>query len=252
MVAGPNEVHQPDAVLDLLGIDEIRGIERTDSGLRIGAVTSFNEIRNSAQVRVHYPILTEAASIIGGWQIQNRATLGGNIVNASPAGDSLPVLLVLDATLIVAGPGGRRQIPYRDFHTGYRETQLHAGELLAFIDLPKPRQVSVQRFRKVGTREAQAISKVVSAFSATRRGDRLDGVRWAAGSVAPTPVRLTATETVCEGALLNEDLADRAAEAAMAEVSPIDDVRSTAEYRRWALGRIVRRMLLSCLERPAR
>jgi len=231
-------------VLDLNRIPEIRGIEETGAGVRIGAATTFTEIGAHPGIRERYPILAEAASVVGGWQIQNRATLGGNMANASPAGDSLPVLLALGATAVLAGAGGERRVPYDEFHVGYRKTALGPGEIVARVELPPPPEV--QRFRKVGTREAQAISKVVVALAASRERGRLAGVRIGAGSVAATPVRLRAAEAACEGGSVDETLAERAGKAAAGEVVPIDDVRSTADYRRFALERVVRRMVLTC------
>jgi len=249
-------------VIDLLAIEELHGIEeiatppseaKRPAGadadpttppplLRIGATTTFGEIRVDRRVVEGYPILAEVASQIGSRQIQNRATLGGNLVNASPAGDSLPVLLALAAKVEIAGPDGRRRIPYDAFHLGYRETALGPGELLTAVLLPPP--PPHQAFRKVGTRAAVAISKVMVAMAAHSRQGRWSSMRIAAGSVAPVPMRLRAAEKVCEGAPIDVETATEAAEAAWGEVEPIDDVRSTARYRRWALSRVVRRLLL--------
>jgi CO/xanthine dehydrogenase FAD-binding subunit len=235
-------------LLDLLRVEELCGVEKEDAGLRIGATTSFSALRGHAEVRARYPILAEVASLIGGRQIQNRATLGGNIVNASPAGDSLPVLLALDAELELASIHGSRRLPYAEFHTGYRETARGADELLVAIHLPAP--PPYQRFRKVGTRRAQAISKVVVALCADTADGRWSKLRVAAGSVAPTPLRLKVTETVVEGMPLGMEAAEAAAEAARGEVEPIDDVRSSAHYRRWVLGRVIRRLFSGCLDAP--
>jgi xanthine dehydrogenase small subunit len=231
-------------VLNLMSIPELRGIARHDGGWRIGAATTFTEIQRHSGLRDALPILAEAASQIGGWQIQNRATLGGNMANASPAGDSLPVLLALDATVTLAGPQGEREVHYAAFHTGYRKTALGPGELIARVWIPDPPAGSIQQFWKIGTREAQSISKVVLAMAAREHGGRLSAVRFGAGSVAATPVRLAATERICEGMVPDESLADGAARTAMGEVVPIDDVRSTATYRLHVLGRAVRRMVL--------
>jgi CO/xanthine dehydrogenase FAD-binding subunit len=282
MVRGAVERLEQVGVLDLLRIEELRGIRELGEGeelcgapgsapsaapgalsapksttaaatgfkgLRIGATTSFSQIREHPLVREHYPILAEAASQIGGRQIQNRATVGGNMVNASPAGDSLPVLLAFNAEVEIAGLKGMRRVAYDSFYTGYRTTVLQPGELLSAVLLPPV--PSYQRFKKVGTRRAQAISKVVLALcaqsgphpNAEDDGERWSQVRIAAGSVAPTPVRLRAAEAVCEGAPVGIDTALQAAQAARAEVTPIDDIRSTAHYRRFALGRVLRRML---------
>lgn len=244
MVRGPEELSRMDRMIDLLGIPELRGIREVSGGLEIGAATTFTEIRSSSAVRAAFPSLVEAAAQVGGWQIQNRATLGGNMANASPAGDSLPVLLALDAVVVVAGRIGQREIPYSGFHTGYRKTALEPGEIIVRVRLPALPQGSVQAFRKVGTREAQAISKVVVALAGRIAGGRIADFRLAAGSVAPTPVRLRAAEEAVLGWTPGTEAADRAGRAAAQEVQPIDDVRSTAEYRRFVLERVVRRMVL--------
>lgn len=248
MVAGVQQLRHEKGVIDLLRIPEIRGIRHGENGWRIGATTTFREIATSRKIQRAFPALAAAASEIGGWQIQNRATLGGNIANASPAGDSLPVLLALDATVIAAGPNGQREIPYNEFHLGYRKTALQSKEIIAWVRIPNASAGTIQFFRKVGTREAQAISKVVVAMSARKQDGRLEKVRLGAGSVAPVPVRLEAAETKCKGRQPNAEVADETAEAAMAEVTPIDDVRSTAAYRRFVLGRVVRRMILDSAE----
>jgi CO/xanthine dehydrogenase FAD-binding subunit len=246
MVRGVEALHRMDRILDLLGIDELRSIREVgrevDGGLEIGATTPFSEIRRSSAVRTAFPALAEAAGQIGGWQIQNRATLGGNLANASPAGDSLPVLLALGATVVLASAAGLREVPYDEFHTGYRKTALRLGEIVARVRLPFPPAGAVQAFRKVGTREAQAISKVVVAMLGRVEGGRIVEIRLAAGSVAATPVRLRAAEEALQGRAPGPEAAALAGAEAAREVTPIDDVRSTAEYRRFALERVVRRM----------
>lgn len=244
MVRTPEALHGIERVIDLLAIPELSGIRTVESGLEIGATTSFTEIRRSPSVASAFPILAEAAGSIGGRQIQNRATLGGNLANASPAGDSLPVLLVLDATVVIAGPTGRREIPYTAFHTGYRKTALAPGEILAAVRLPIPAPGTVQAFRKVGTREAQSISKVVVAMAGRVEDGRIADLRLAAGSVATTPVRLRAAEEAVRRMPPGAEAAERAGRAAAETIEPIDDVRSTAEYRRFALERVVRRLVL--------
>jgi len=243
MVRGPEALHRMDRVIDLLGIPELRGIREIESGLEIGATTSFTEIRRSAALRAAFPILAEAAGLVGGWQIQNRATLGGNMANASPAGDSLPVLLALDAVVVAASVGGLREIPYSELHTGYRKTALRPGEIIARIRLSFLPAGAFQAFRKVGTREAQAISKVVVALAGRIEEGRIAELRLAAGSVAATPVRLRAAEEAVRGRVPGPDTAALAGREAAREVTPIDDVRSTADYRRFALERVVRRLV---------
>lgn len=233
------------SVINLLAIPELEGIRRSASSLEIGATTTFSEIRRSADVRESLPILAEAAALVGGWQIQNRATIGGNIANASPAGDSLPVLLALDARIVVAGPKGQREMSYDDFHVGYRKTALDTGEIVIAIRIPTPVPGTAQRFRKIGTRQAQAISKIVVALTARVENGRVTLARIAAGSVAPTPIRLRAAEDVLIRHQVSEDLAARVGRAARESVTPIDDVRSTAAYRSLALERVLARMVRS-------
>jgi len=247
MVRGVEALHQMDRVIDLLSIPELRGIREVEGGLEIGATTPFSEIRRSAAVRSAFPALADAAGQIGGWQIQNRATLGGNLANASPAGDSLPVLLALNATVVLASARGLREIPYDDFHSGYRKTALQPGEIVARIRLPLPSAGTIQAFRKVGTREAQAISKVVVAMAGRIEDGRIADIRLAAGSVAPTPIRLRAAEDAVRGQAPGPEAAALAGREAAGAVTPIDDVRSTAEYRSFVLERVVRRMVLELI-----
>lgn len=241
---------QHEAVLNVLGIAELRGIRVEADQLGIGAASTFTQIRRSAEVAKHAPLLAGAAATIGAAQIQNRATLGGNIANASPAGDSLPALLALGALIVISGTREQRLVPYNAFHTGYRKSVLGPDELIERVLIPLP-SPAVQVFRKVGTRAAQSISKVVVGFAS----DRLDhhilaNVRLAMGSVAPTPVRLHEVEVLIEDNPLTAELAARAAALVEQTIWPIDDVRSTAEYRRHVAGQVVRRLLLDLLEAP--
>lgn len=213
--------------LDLWPLDELRRIRVANGALSIGALATYTEIIRSPLVRRRLPILAAAASEIGGVQIQNRGTLGGNVVNASPAGDTLPVLAVAEATLVLASAAGERRVPFAGFYTGYRKTVLRPDELVAAVEIP--RLAGRQWFRKVGTRAAQAISKVVMAAV------RSDSPRVALGSVAPTVVRLPKTEAaLASGASIEE--ARRVLEA---EIHPIDDLRSTAAYRRLVSARML-------------
>jgi len=232
----------PDKVLDLWQLDELRGISLDDGTLSIGALTTYTELRDSELVRTHLPALADAAATIGAAQIQNRGTLGGNAVNGSPAGDTLPLLLATDAELVLASAAGDRAVPANEFWPSYRVTARRDDELLVRVRIPLPagRQV---RFRKVGTRRAQAISKVVMALSWREDGGVWRDVRLGLGSVAATPVRAAATERVLEGAASRETTADHAAETLANEIKPIDDVRSTADYRRVVAARVLHRLL---------
>lgn len=234
----------PERVIDLWRLDELRGIGLAAGTLTLGALTTYTEIRRSALCREHLPALVEAAATIGAAQIQNRGTLGGNIANASPAGDTLPVLLALDAAIVVGGARGERTIPATEFWVAYRRTALEPDELVLRVEIPLAGGREV-RFRKVGTRRAQAISKVVMAL-AWREHGRTAGwsdVRVALGSVAATPIRAGATETLLTGRHPTPETADLAAETLAGEIHPIDDVRSTADYRRVVSARVLHRML---------
>ena len=233
----------PERMLDLSRIDALRGIQLEAAGLVLGARTTYTEIRRSALCREHLPALVEASATIGAAQIQNRGTLGGNIANASPAGDTLPILLATDAVILVGGQRGEREVAAKDFFIAYRKTALAPDELILQVRFPLPPGREV-RFRKVGTRRAQAISKVMMALAWEDFGSTgWQNVRVALGSVAATPIRARATEQVLEGARPTPEVADLAAETLAGELTPIDDVRSTAEYRRMVSARILHRLL---------
>lgn len=235
----------PERLLDLWQLDELRGIALEGDGawLRVGALTTYTKIRRSPLVREWVPALGEAAATIGAAQIQNRGTLGGNVVNASPAGDTLPVLLAADAVIVLGSASGKRSVPAADFWTGYRKTARREDELVIRILFPIRPPPRIIRFRKVGTRRAQAISKVVMALAYREDGGVWRDVRVALGSVAERPIRAARTEAVLEGAAPRETTADHAAATIVSEIEPIDDVRSTADYRRMVTGRILHRML---------
>ncbi len=232
----------PAAVVDLWRLDELRGIGTDGYDVTIGALTTWTELRRSPVIRARLPALAEAAATIGAAQIQNRGTIGGNICNASPAGDSLPVLLAVDATFDLGSAAGERSVPAREFWTGYRQTALRPDELLLRVHFPVERGRHT-RFRKVGTRAAQAISKVVLALSYRDDDGPWRDVRLALGSVAATTIRAPRTEAVLEGAPPSEAVADEAAAVLATEISPIDDVRSTADYRRSVAARVLHRLL---------
>jgi CO/xanthine dehydrogenase FAD-binding subunit len=215
--------------LDLWKLNALRRIELRDDVLAIGAVATYSQIIRSRHVRQRLPMLVEAAREIGGIQIQNRGTLGGNIANASPAGDTLPVLAAVDATVVLRSASGERRVRFGEFYTAYRKTVMRADELITAVEVPPVE--GRQWFRKVGTRAAQAISKVVMA------GVRAPAPRLALGSVAPIIVRLPRTETC----LANGGSLDEAADLLTQEIEPIDDIRSTATYRRRVAVNLLRR-----------
>src|SRR6266704_4298995 len=215
---------EPRALLDVWSLPELKGVRRVKDTLEIGAAESYTRIIASPEVQQQLPALVAAARTIGAAQIQNRGTLGGNLANASPAGDTLPVLLAYDAVVVT----DRRAIPIDKFFIGYRKTELHPDELITAVRLPLGRRVA---FRKVGTRAAQAISKVVIAVSG-------HPARIAIGSVAEVPLRARRAEAAVE----RDDI--EAAIAAVADdIRPIDDVRSTAAYRRAVTQNVLRGLL---------
>jgi xanthine dehydrogenase small subunit len=226
-------VHPASRFLDIWALDELRGITMRGDTLVLGALATYTAMIASAEVAAHLPMLIEAARQVGGPQIQNRGTVGGNIANGSPAGDSLPVLAAADAVVVLRSHDAERRVPLTRFYTGYRASVARADELIVAVEVP--RVAGTQYFRKVGTRAAQAISKIVVA--AVRDGDT---VRIAVGSVAPTVVRLTATERALAGGASIDD----AMTALRGEVTPIDDLRSTVEYRKKVTENLVRRFLL--------
>jgi len=234
----------PGRILDIWRLDELRGITVEADALVIGALTTYTEIRRSPLVAEFVPSLADAAATIGAAQIQNRGTIGGNAINASPAGDTLPVLLAVGATSVLGSANGERSVAADDFWPAYRTTARRDDELLLRIRIPLAADRQV-RFRKVGTRRAQAISKVVIALAweATDGVEAWQQVRLALGSVAATPVRAAAAEAILEGAVPSRETADAAVAALAAELKPIDDVRSTADYRRLVAGRVLRRLI---------
>lgn len=239
MVYLESGVIDPPRWLNLWGVAELRGLTRDGDMLRIGALTTHTDIVRDANAQALAPALVEACRTVGAAQIQNRGTLGGNVVNASPAGDTLPVLLALDAEfeLHSAGRGGRR-VAASAFWQAYRKMDLAPDELLVAVHLPAPHAADRTHYRKVGTRLAQSISKVVLGARVRIEGGAVTDARIALGSVAATPVRCARTEASLLGRSVGE-LADAADQLAM-DIKPIDDVRSTADYRRDVAGRVLR------------
>jgi CO/xanthine dehydrogenase FAD-binding subunit len=219
--------------LSIWNIPELRGIAAAPETISLGALTTYTDVLRHDILSTEFPLLAEAARNTGGIATQNRGTIGGNIVNASPAADTPPALLVYDAELELVSARGSRRLPYREFHTGYKQMQIADDELLARIHLRRDTARWRQYYRKVGTRKAQAISKVCFAGLL----DRTNGeARIALGSVAPVPLRCVRTEAaIAAGA---DPLA-----ALAAEISPIDDIRSLAAYRRRVAQNLLREFL---------
>jgi xanthine dehydrogenase small subunit len=215
--------------LNLWGLHPLRRVTQREDMLRIGALATYTALRRSRLVRRRLPILVSAAREVGGLQIQNRGTLGGNVANASPAGDTLPVLAVAEAIVVLRSADGERRIPFGEFYTGYRASVRRPDELIVAFEIPEIH--GRQWFRKVGTRAAQAISKVVMAAV---RGPR---TRIALGSVAPTVIRLPRVERALSDGGSVEDALRQLDE----DIQPIDDLRSTAAYRRDVAANLLRR-----------
>jgi len=217
--------------LNIWNLSELRGIDISDAAITLGALTTYTEVQNNLTLREEFSMLCQAASETGGLAIQNRGTLGGNIVNASPAADSPPALLVYDAELDLVSKSGSRKVSYSSFHTAYKQMDIRPDELLRRIRLPRTSKPRTHYYRKVGTRKAQAISKVCFAGVGSMNGNQIDEVRIALGSVAPIPIRCSQTETALRHKPIDADTLTAATAAMTKDISPIDDVRSTRNYR---------------------
>lgn len=236
----------PPGFIDLWQVADLRGVDAQADHVRIGACTDYTAIIDDPDCQTHLPTLVEAARTVGARQIQNRGTLGGNIANASPAGDTMPVLLALDAVLELQSKArGLREVPLADFYTGYKRTLMAPDELIAFVRIPKPHAADRLHFRKVGTRMAQSISKVVLGGRLRIEGGAISEARLGWGSVAATPLRSAAAEAALSGQTLSEKTIAAAVAALDGDIAPIDDVRSTADYRMSVARRILRSWLRS-------
>jgi CO/xanthine dehydrogenase FAD-binding subunit len=230
-------------LVSIWNLPELRRIETLPDEIQIGAGCTYTDLREHASVQREFSLLARAAAWTGGIANQNRGTLGGNIVNASPAADSLPALLVYEAELILASVRGERRVPYKNFHTGYKKTKLAPDELIRTICLTRRFSGHLAHARKVGARNAQAISKVCIAALGRCAAGAVEDIRIAVGSVAPVPIRLTKTERLVTGKPIEASLIALARETAIAEIQPIDDIRSTAKYRSAVMGNLVAEFL---------
>ena len=217
--------------INIWPLKELRGIEVTDSHVILGALTTYTEVQANAVLQREFPMLCQAASETGGLAIQNRGTLGGNIVNASPAADSPPALLAYDAEIELVSSAGARWVPYDGFHIGYKQMNIGAEELLTRIRLPRNTSDVKHYYRKVGTRKAQAISKVCFAAVGRIEDGQISDARVVLGSVAPIVLRCKQTENVLRGKKIDAAMVKLARDQLVTDISPIDDVRSTASYR---------------------
>jgi OHCU decarboxylase len=226
-------------LVSIWNLPELRRIDVSERQICIGAGCTYSDLRKQEIVRTEFPLLYRAASWTGGIANQNRGTIGGNIVNASPAADSLPALLVYDAELILVSVRGERRLPYKEFHTGYKKMQLEPDELIQSVCLPRQFAEYFSYARKVGARNSQAISKVCIAAAGKLSGGVVEDIRIALGSVAPVPLRLKETEHLLKGRVIDSDLLVLARKTMAAQIRPIDDIRSTARYRGMVAGNLV-------------
>lgn len=231
-------------LVSLWGIRDLRFIEVKTESIAIGAGTPFLDLRKHRTLPAQLPLLARAASWIGSIANQSRATLGGNLVNGSPAADSSPALLVYDAELELISVRGRRRIPYSEFHTGYKSNAMAADELLYAVHVPRRFAAHRQYLRKVGTRRAMAIAKVALGATALLEAGTVREIRMAAASLGPFPMRLRQTEAALLGQPLTRAARLAARDALLDEAQPIDDIRSTAEYRRTVAANLLDELLL--------
>ena len=234
----------PRTFLDISRIEALRGIQVGPDHVTIGALVTYTELLENRVITTEFPLIADAARHTGAVAIQNRGTVGGNIANASPAADLPPALMAYDAEVELISIRGTRRLVYRDFHTGYKQLDLAPDELIAAVTIPRPRGVWRETYRKVGTRRAQAISKVCFAARLQVTDGQVSAIRIALGSVAPTVMRAD----YADAALIGESLENRvvirtAREALEAHIEPIDDIRSSAAYRRRVAGNLLEEFL---------
>ncbi len=231
---------QPDVLVALQNVQELRGVARENGHVRVGASTAIAEFLKHPQL-TQFDALRQAASVFANPMIRNAGTIGGNVGSASPAGDTLPPLLALDARIELVSPNGARTLPLHEFFLGPRKTARRADELIFNLQIPNPSGASA--FYKLGLRQADAISLVSVAVWLARDGAKIRDVRIALGAVAPRPLRARRAEEILRGQTFNETNLKEAARVASAECSPIDDLRASAKYRRRMANVCTRRML---------
>lgn len=217
--------------LNIWDLSELKGIQVGDDVVQIGGMATYSEILENKTIQDEFPMLCEAASLTGSAAIQNRGTLAGNIVNASPAADSPPALLAYDAHLELVSKGGSRFVPYHQFHKDYKKMDIKSDELLKTIRIPRNTKNLKHYYQKVGTREEQAISKICFAAISCTEDNRIKEIRIGLGSVAPIPLRCLKTEEFLKGKTLNNETISKGRETIAKEITPIDDIRSTLKYR---------------------
>ena len=237
----------PEILVDISDLETLRGISDVDGVIEVGAVTPEEDLLSSRILRDRLPLLARVLEVLGSVQIRNRGTLGGNLVNASPAADSAVPLLLYDGDVVLRSEDGERTLPVESFFLGPGRTALRPGEFVRTLRVPVPERPFIPFFHKIGKRRALTIAIAsVGALLHVESG-RVVEARFAAGSVAPVPLRLRQVEKHLRDASLSEETIDEARRIAMESVFPIDDVRASAEYRRAVVGELVARALRSSL-----
>ena len=235
----PNFFKDKKAIIETLSIQELKIIEDTGDKIKIGAGVTFSDITNSDLVKTHNKAFYQAAQVCGSPQIRNRGTIAGNIVNASPAADSVPSLIVSNATLTIISKDGESYIKLNAFLEGPGKTALKPGQILTFIEFDKDNKDTVAFYRKIGTRKALSIAKASVAFKATKKNNTLSNIELAYGSVGPTVIHSVKAKEHLEGKILNEETINETSIKAFNEVNPIDDIRSTASYRKLVIKNVI-------------
>lgn len=238
-----------DALVDISGLAELKEIWEEGDELHVGGAVSYTDLIESPLIKRHAYLLAEASRVVGAPQIQHMGTIGGNLANASPAGDTLPCLIVLDAQLTLASEDGERRVAMSEFMTGVRRTVLQAHELITHISFRKLPANAGSSFVKLGLRHSQAISIVDVAAVIYADGGRVRGARIALGSVAPTIVRARSAERLLAGQVLSEALLDEAGAAAREDISPITDIRGSAPYRLYVTQNLVKEAVVNAWQR---
>ena len=243
----------PKYVVDLKRIPGLAGIrENSNGGITLGALTTMREIEISPLITKKYPFLAQSAAEVGSIQIRNRATIGGNMANATPSADTAPALIALNATAKIAGATGERSINLEEFFRGPGQTVMSAEEILTEITIPKTGPRLVGEYIKFSPREMMDLAYVgvAVAYNLGEKDKKCDGVRILLGAVAPTPIRAKRAEAALEAQVLTEELAEKIGAIAAEEAKPISDVRSSAEYRRAMVGAMTKRALLNAAAGP--
>jgi len=245
----------PKYIVDLKRLPGLIGIrENSDGGIGLGALTTLYEIETSALIKSKYPFLAQSAAEVGSIQIRNRATIGGNMANATPSADTAPALIALNATAKIASANGERTINLEDFFKGPGQNAMSVDEILTEVTIPKTAANLVGEYIKFSPREMMDLAYVgvAVAYNLGAKDKKCEGVRIVLGAVAPTPIRAKRAEAALEGQVLTEALAEKVGQIAAEEAKPISDVRSSAEYRRAMVGTMTKRALLNAAVGPAK